>query len=148
MSIGGATSDRGMSAVQAAKQPGRLRRGVLYPDHYAWYILAATLDVIVTHQVLHQFQGSEVNKLADSLIREFGVAGMVGLKFASIVIVVLICEFVGRRNLRLGRRVAVLAICISATPVGIGLLQIWAWSHSPQPTLLIDPNTGEAIDAG
>lgn len=121
-------------------------RGVLYPDYYAWYVLAATLDVIVTHQILHQFEGTEVNKLADALIREFGVVGMVGLKYASIIIVVLVCEFVGRRRLRLGRTLAVAAICISCLPVGVGLLQIWAWSRLPAPTIFIDPDTGEATD--
>ena len=120
------------------------RRAVLYPDLYAWYILAATLDIIVTHQILHEFQGSEVNKLADALIQRFGVAGMIGLKYSSIVIVLAVCEFVGRRHDRLGRRLAIAAICISAFPVGVGLLQIWAWTHAPTPVhLWVDPDAAD-----
>lgn len=120
------------------------RRGVLYPSLYAWYILAATLDIIVTHQILHEFQGSEVNKLADALIRRYGVAGMIGLKYSSIVIVLAVCEFVGRRHHWLGKRLAVAAICISAFPVGVGLLQIWAWTHTPlQPHQWVIP---DAVD--
>lgn len=106
-----------------------VRRSVLFPDHYAWYVLAATLDVIVTHQILHEFQGSEVNKIADALIARYGLLGMIGLKYSSIIVVVLICEFIGRRNVRLGRRLAVAAICLSALPVGVGLLQLAVWTH-------------------
>lgn len=119
------------------------RRSVLYPNLYAWYILAATLDVVVTHQILHQFKGSELNQLADVLIKRFGVLGMIGLKYASIVLVVLICEFVGRRNQRLGRRLAMLAIVISALPVGIGLLQIKAWTLMPSGPPLMELQTDD-----
>lgn len=126
---------------------GRPPRGsVLYPNHYAWYVLAATLDIIVTHQILEQFNGTEVNRLADALITRFGVLGMIGLKYSSIVLVVLICEYIGRRHERLGRRVALAAIIISALPVGLGLLQIWAWSMAGAP---MDPELMELhIDAG
>ncbi len=138
-------------AADSADDGGRGRaarapRGVLFPNLYAWYILAATLDVVVTHQILHHFQGTEVNKLADSLIRHFGVAGMIGLKYASIIVVVLVCEFVGRRKRRLGRGLAIAAICISSLPVGVGLLQLWAWTRQPTATIYLDPETGEAVD--
>lgn len=122
------------------------RRGVLYPNLYAWYILAATLDIIVTHQILHHFKGSEVNKLADALIQRYGVVGMVGLKYGSAVVVLLICEFVGRRRWQLGRRLAILAIIISAFPVGIGLLQIKAWTIMPHAGQPIDPRSLDPDD--
>lgn len=129
---------------QEAGRPTRLRRGVLYPNLYAWYILAATLDIIVTHQILHEFKGSEVNKLADLLIQRYGVVGMIGLKYSSIVLVVLVCEYVGRAHLRLGRRLAIAAIVISSLPVGIGLLQLWAWTHVPMPaSLYYEPSFDE-----
>lgn len=134
-------TDRPQStAAPALPGSGPLRRrgAVLYPNLYAWYLLAATLDVVVTHQILHHFRGSEVNRLADALIQRFGVVGMIGLKYTSIVVVVLICEFVGRRNWRLGRGLAIAAIVISAFPVGIGLLQIKAWTHMPGAGHLLD----------
>lgn len=136
-------SDHGVQREQerATALEHRRATGVLFPNHYAWYILAATLDVVVTHQILHHFKGSEVNQLADTLIRRFGLAGMIGLKYSSIVLVVILCEYIGRRDLRLGRRLAAAAIMISALPVGIGLLQIWAWTHAP-PAMVdqaIDP---------
>ena len=116
-------------SITVSRPPPLHRQQVLYPNHYAWYILAATLDIVVTHQVLHRYKGSEINQLADALIHRYGLLGMVGLKYSSIVLVVLICEFVGRRSLRLGRRLAVAAILLSAFPVGIGLLQIAAVTH-------------------
>jgi hypothetical protein len=143
MTVGPGGERGGSTGLRGASAPAG---GVLYPNHYAWYVLAATLDIVVTHQILHQFQGTEVNKIANALIREFGVAGMVGLKYASIVVVVLVCEFVGRRRFRLGRMLAVAAICVSCMPVGVGLLQIWAWSRLPVPAVFIDPDTGEATD--
>lgn len=136
-----------------------VRRGVLFPNHYAWYILAATLDVIVTHQILHHFNGSEVNKLARLLIERFGLPGMIGLKYSSIIVVLAVCEVVGRRSLRAGRRLAVAAVIMSALPVGIGLLQVWAWTHlvpeeSPaatepfrRPAAASEPGGGEPAEA-
>lgn len=104
------------------------RRGLRYPNHYAWYILAASLDVMVTTAIIHHFEGWEANHLANHLIERFGLWGLIGLKYATVVFVVLVCEYVGRINDRKGRALAVLAIVISALPVGLGLLQVYLWS--------------------
>ncbi len=111
-------------------------RGVLFTGLYSWYILAATLDVVLTHTILHHFGGSEVNRLADALIQRHGVAGMIGLKYSSIVLVVIICEYVGRRDTHLGQRLAMVAIAMSALPVGVGLLRVRAWSDSQLPIVV------------
>lgn len=103
---------------------------VYYPNHYAWYVLAGTLDVLVTYVIIEHLDGGEVNRLAHRLLERYGWAGMVALKYATIVLVVAICEIVGRRNRALGRRLAVAAIVISGLPVGLGLLQVWAWTHA------------------
>ncbi len=58
--------------------------------------------------------------------------------------VVVICEYVGRRRPRLGRWVAVWAIAMSALPVGIGLLQIGAWIFGAEAMLGIEA----AVPAG
>lgn len=106
--------------------PG-LGRAVLYPDAYAWYVLASSLDIMVTHTILHHFDGREVNLLAARLIERFGHWGLIGLKFASVIVVVLVCEFVGRARPGLGRGLVILAVVLGAFPVGIGLLQLAAW---------------------
>ncbi|MCC6320305.1 MAG: hypothetical protein IT438_02585 [Phycisphaerales bacterium] len=124
---------RRLGATTRIKDPSR--PAVLYPQLYAWYILAATLDVVVTHAILHHFGGEELNRIADALIRRFGVAGMIGLKYSSIILVISICEFVGQRNLRLGRRLAVLAVGLSALPVGVGLLKTWQWTRTPNAAI-------------
>lgn len=96
---------------------------VLYPDRYAWYVLASALDVMVTITVLTHLRAREVNLLAKWTIDQFGSWGLIGLKFVSVVLVVLICEFVGRRQPRTGRLLATLAIAASLLPVTAALVQ-------------------------
>jgi hypothetical protein len=105
----------------------RIGRAVLYPDAYAWYILASALDIMVTHTILYHFDGREVNALAAELVERFGHWGLIGLKFASVIVVVAVCETVGRTRPRVGLGLAVAAIVVGALPVGIGLLQLAVW---------------------
>jgi len=102
---------------------------MLYPNHYAWFILASTLDILVTHTILHYFGGWEVNAVAQGLIERFGVWGLVGLKYSSVIFVILVCEIQGKRNRARGAMLATAAVVIAAMPVGIGLMQIWAWTR-------------------
>lgn len=104
-----------------------LRRHVLYPDYYCWYILAGAVDIMLTYIILERFDGSEVNQIANHMIKLAGLWGLILLKFSTVIVVVLICEYVGRRRRRLGKAVAIWAIAMSALPVGIGLLQLGAW---------------------
>ena len=69
-----------------------LRRGVLYPDHYCWYILAGAVDIMLTHLILERFGGWEVNRIADRLIQMMGLWGLILLKFSTVIVVVVICE--------------------------------------------------------
>ena len=109
--------------------PRGLRNRALYPDHYVWYVFAATLDIVVTYVIVWGLGGRELNRVAWSLVERFDHWGLIGLKFASVIVVVLICETVGRRNERWGRRLAVAAVVLSALPVGVGILQVLAWLH-------------------
>jgi uncharacterized membrane protein len=135
-----------MNAVSTIDAPSRnplasTGRPVLYPDQYAWYIFASALDIMVTITVLVHLGAREVNMLAQRSIELFGTWGLIGLKFLSVILVVGICEFVGRRRPRAGKRLATAAILISLVPVfsaiiqaaalGVtGNLQFVAW---PQP---------------
>ncbi len=105
------------------------RSPVLYPEHYLWYILASCLDILVTYVIVYRLGGSEVNQIAHNLLELFGHWGLIGLKFATVILVVAVCELVGRPRPALGRRIALSAIVISAMPVGSGLLQVLAWTH-------------------
>lgn len=100
------------------------RRPVLFPDRYAWYVLVSALDVIVTVTLLVHLGAREVNMIAQRSIDNFGTWGLVGLKFASVIFVVVVCEFVGRRRERTGRALATAAIFISLFPVVAALLQV------------------------
>ncbi|MBC7773374.1 MAG: hypothetical protein H7210_12835 [Pyrinomonadaceae bacterium] len=116
----------GYSRVAALKD--FFHRAVRYPDRYAWYVLASTLDIMTTVLVLTHLGFREANSFAQKSIDYFGTWGLIGLKFVSVIIVVAICEFVGRRREDLGRRVATLAIIASLFPVLFAIAQIvYAW---------------------
>jgi len=100
------------------------RRPVLFPDAYAWYVLVSALDVMVTVTVLVHLGAQELNTFAQWTIEEFGTWGLIGLKFISVALVVLICEYVGRRRPGLGRKLAIAAIFLSLLPVAAALAQV------------------------
>ena len=107
---------------RASEHP--LRRHVLYPNQYVWYVLVSSLDLIMTNTVMHHFGAKEVNTIADAAIRLFGFWGLIGLKFSTVVLVVGICEFVGGKRPALGKKVAEWAVAISAVPVVVALVQV------------------------
>lgn len=113
--------------MKIAGLPGFIRRRVLFPDHYVWYVFASSLDILVTYSILEHFNGWEVNALAARLIDHFGHWGLIALKFSSVIVVVGVCEAVGRVRPRAARMLAVSAIVIGAMPVGVGLLQLAVW---------------------
>lgn len=114
--------DNATMASQDADAPIH-KRAVLYPDMYAWYLLASALDVMVTVTVLVHLGAREVNTFAQWTLERLDVWGLIGLKFLSVIVVVLICEYVGRRRPGLGRSVAFIAIIASLAPVAAALAQ-------------------------
>ncbi len=110
--------------------PSWRTRGVLYPDRYLWYVLASVMDIVVTVTVLVHYGAKEVNSIAQASIERFDTWGLVGLKFLTLVIVVAICEYIGRRHERLGRMLATIAIAASLMPVLAATTQVfWLWAH-------------------
>lgn len=113
---------------------------MLYPNFYAWYVLVSALDIMVTVKLLvhlsvqHEDQrgtgyeaavvASEVNTLAQWTIDQFGTWGLIGLKFLSVILVVTICEYIGRRRERQGRVLAFAAIFLSLLPIAAALVQV------------------------
>jgi hypothetical protein len=118
------------------------RRPVLYPNHYVWFVLFSALDIMLTHRILGAekfsgvmdevfgpagpFNGREMNSLADWIIHRFGLWGAIGFKFASVIFVVLVCEYVGRRVPKSGRRLANVVVALSIVPVAWELALL-AW---------------------
>ncbi|MEM9064183.1 MAG: DUF5658 family protein [Planctomycetota bacterium] len=87
-----------------------------YTDGYAWLLLVATLDIVLTWTILHM-GGTELNPLAATAIEHGGRAGIIGWKFMTVVIFVFTCEAVGRRHVMAGQRLIFTAVAISAFPV-------------------------------
>ena len=118
-------------AMAAAPSTPKHRAPVLYPNHYAWFVLTSSLDIMLTHTILTQFAefgGRELNTFADWVIGRFGLAGAVGLKFISVITVVAICEIVGRKHPRTGRRLVTAVLLLSLIPIiaALGQLALFA----------------------
>jgi len=97
-----------------------------YQDRYVWLVLVSALDIILTMLVLYAWDGHEVNPVAHAVISHMGFVGAIGLKFGIVVLVILVCELIGRRSDREGRRLATAAIIINAAPVAYTFLLLFA----------------------
>lgn len=96
-----------------------IRYGTIYP----WYLVGASLDLIVTWFILFR-GGVELNDIADWVIKTGGLPGLLLYKFATVAIVVAICELVGAKRPTTGRRLAWLAVAVSFFPVCYALAQV------------------------
>jgi len=128
-------------AQRTAGGPSLFKRALLYPNIYVWYVFLASLDVMLTFLILSDLfseidvyaepRGSELNPLADWITQVAGLPGVIAFKFALVILVVCICEVVGRRRHETGRRLAKWAVAISAIPVVVALLQmavdVYSW---------------------
>lgn len=110
-----------MTAHAAA---GSARQEVLFPDHYCWYLLVCALDLMLTNTLIHHFGAIEVNGLAARVIESGGFWGLITFKMATAVLVIWICEHVGRSRLATARRLAEWAIAISAIPSVLSMAQL------------------------
>jgi len=113
-----------MSAEAGASRAQSVRGGVLYPQRYLWFVLVSSLDLMLTNTMLNYFGAVEVNTIAQRVIDAWGFWGLIGMKFGVVVLVVGICEIVGRQRERAGRRLASIAIGLSALPVLLALAQV------------------------
>jgi hypothetical protein len=106
-----------------AHPDGRIH--VLYPNTYVWLVFLASLDIMLTWIVLSPvFGGVEVNWLANLVIRAGGLKATVLYKFGLIVLVIVICEFIGRRRRRTGLRLATWCLAIQCIPVIAAFAQL------------------------
>jgi hypothetical protein len=96
---------------------------MLYENHYTWFVFVSALDIMLTWVILHA-GGREANQLAASVLERFGLEGLVVFKFALVILVIAICEVVGRKNFATGRRLASWAVALTCVPllVAVGLL--------------------------
>jgi hypothetical protein len=99
-----------MSNMRATTPP------VLFPNAYAWLVLVSALDLMLTWVILH-FGGREANAVAAAVIARFGLVGLVAFKFAVVVLVIVLCEWAGRRKPRAGLRLARFSIVVTCVPI-------------------------------
>lgn len=105
------------------REPGRRRTGpdVLLPNHYTWLIFVGMLDVMLTTVIIGQLGGREVNPLAQWFIEFCDVWGLLMLKIATLLVVIVSCEIIGRTKLDTAKTLARVGIMISAFPVVVAL---------------------------
>ncbi len=101
----------------------RWRAAAAFPDQYAWLVFVSAMDLMLTWLIL-QLGGREVNPVADWILAAAGHGGLVVFKFAVVVFVILVCEFIARRQWRTARELAWVAVIISALPVVAALAQL------------------------
>ncbi|MDX2115964.1 MAG: DUF5658 family protein [Planctomycetota bacterium] len=104
------------------------REPVLFARIHPWIVLVATLDVLLTWLILSHFDGEEVNPLAAEVIRAGGMTAASFLKYGTIMFVMWASEFIGRRRLAVGRRLALYAVVANCVPVTASMAQLAAFS--------------------
>lgn len=101
-----------------------VREPVLYPGIYPWYVLAASMDVLLTWFILSSFDGRELNPIAAGIIQSGGLMGASFFKFATVMFVMWACEYIGRRRKGVGRQIAFYAVIANCIPVTASVAQI------------------------
>lgn len=96
-----------------------------YPTAYSIFIIVSVWDLIYTWLIL-SMGGREVNPIAKAVLEYHDYGGMVAFKFTLVVLVVLLCEVIGRKNERTGRRLAIWAAGVTCLPVAFAMAQLLA----------------------
>lgn len=122
------------SSEHPARAAGSWRVPVCHPNLYMWLVFVSALDVIMTRVILF-FGGTEINPIADFIIANWGRLGMSIFKFTIVAFVIIVCEFISRRNMIASRRLAIASIAISVVPV--------CWSCFIMASIIIDPPVRE-----
>ena len=103
---------------------------MLYPNSYTWFVFFSALDIMLTWAILRR-GGHEVNPLADRVIESWGLAGAILFKFSLTILVVIVCEVVGRQKPKTGKALAVTAMLVSAVPVCYSMLLLLMHTMEP-----------------
>ena len=132
MRLSGVTLSGGVLSRAAQDALARLGflRAASYPTAYALFVVFSSLDVLFTWAILYR-HGRELNAIADWVIRVSQLPGLCAFKFSMVVLVVLICEMVGRRQPETGARLARWAVILSAFPVLVGAVHLAQLGFEP-----------------
>jgi len=94
-----------------------------YQNEYLWFVFVSAMDLMLTWVILYR-GGQELNWVAAAVIRAFDLWGLLAFKFALVILIVVLCEAVGRRNYRAGARLARVAVAVAAIPVVAAIVQL------------------------
>lgn len=100
-----------------------LREPILFPKMYWAYIALAAADVLLTTLIL-SVGGMELNAVGRAAFAIGGITGATFLKFTTVAIVLLVCEYTGRTRVGLGRALAYIAVSVSFVPVTVGVMEV------------------------
>lgn len=89
---------------------------LLFPMEYLLFVLASAMDIVLTWSIL-EAGGRELNPIAEVVINHHGLTGMVAYKFALVVLVVILCESIGRLKVSKGRGLAWFCVLLTSTVV-------------------------------
>jgi hypothetical protein len=113
-----------------SEEPGRsrddasaLQPPLRYANIHLLFVIVSSWDLVYTWLIL-SMGGREVNVIANAVLSYHGYGGMVAFKFTLVVLVVLLCEVIGRRNERTGRRLAIWAAAVTCFPVAFAMAQL------------------------
>jgi hypothetical protein len=87
-----------------------------YQNQYVWFLFFASLDIMLTWAILKR-EGSEVNPVARLVIDMWDLPGAIAFKFCSILVVITVCEVIGRMQDRTARWLANVSVFVSSLPV-------------------------------
>ena len=96
---------------------------VLFPNAYTWLVLAASLDIIMTHLML-SLGAIEVNAVANHALQTAGLWGLIALKFTMIACVLWVCEYIGRRRFSTARSLIGAGVTLNFLPVVFSFAQL------------------------
>ncbi|MCP4758134.1 MAG: hypothetical protein GY894_11390 [Planctomycetes bacterium] len=92
------------------------RPAVLFPSLYLWLVFFGSLDIMLTRLILF-FSGVELNPIAQMILESWGVPGISVFKFSVIAFVIIVCEIVGRAQIKTAKGLALFAVIVTAFPV-------------------------------
>lgn len=103
--------------------------GVQFPNAYLWLVLVSAMDLMLTWGVIGYMGAIEANPLAQAIYEKAGFIGMTLFKFGVVAMVIAICEFIARHAHPTARKLAFIAIAISAFPVVWTMLMMFEQLH-------------------
>ena len=94
-------------------------------------VVAAALDILLTWLIVGPTMGGiELNPIAARLLDSGGITAATYFKFATVMVVMFLSEFIGRRNGNMGRMVLRTAVVCNVAVVMISSFQIAMFSGS------------------